>query len=80
MEQLVRILPTIEATSVLNVVAGDIDKIRGIDRVEGAALQGMRKLLDELDKSQHWGGLKKVMTPEGHFLWLCEHHTKEYIG
>lgn len=24
------------------------------------------------------GGLKKVLTPEGHYLWLCEDHAAEY--
>ncbi len=36
------------------------------------------KILDKLDKQHIWGGLKKILTPEGHYLWLCEDHTKEY--
>ncbi|MEJ6480771.1 COR domain-containing protein [Nostoc punctiforme UO1] len=59
------------------------DKIaRGEDldpeRADGAALRALRQLLDEKDPQQHWGGLKKVLTPEGHYLWLCEHHAAEY--
>jgi internalin A len=27
---------------------------------------------------RHWGGLKKVLTPEGHWLWLCAENAKEY--
>ncbi|MCH8853990.1 MAG: GTPase [Planctomycetes bacterium] len=46
--------------------------------VEGASLRGLRKLLDELDPKQHWGGLRKLLTPEGHYLWLCEYHYKAY--
>jgi internalin A len=46
--------------------------------IEGAELRALRKLLDEEDRSQEWGGLKKVLTPEGHYLWLCEEHAKEY--
>ncbi|WP_375480544.1 hypothetical protein [uncultured Nostoc sp.] len=38
----------------------------------------MRQLLDEKAPQQHWGGLKNVLTPEGHYLWLCEHHAAEY--
>src|SRR6202040_2330017 len=34
-------------------------------RIEGAALRALRKLLDELDPKQSWGGLQKVLTPEG---------------
>ncbi len=47
-------------------------------RVTGAALRALYRFLDEKDPKRHWGGLKKVLTPEGHFLWLCEHHAKEY--
>jgi len=32
----------------------------------------------EKDPTQHWGGLKKILTPEGHYLWLCEYHAQEY--
>ncbi len=39
---------------------------------DGAALRHLRLLLDELDAKQTWGGLKNVLTPEGHWLWLCE--------
>lgn len=48
------------------------------ERIEGAELRVLRKLLDEVDPKQEWGGLKKVLTPEGHYLWLCEEHAKEY--
>jgi internalin A len=48
------------------------------DGAEGATLRALRKLLDEVDPIQHWGGLKKVLTPEGHYLWLCPHHAAEY--
>jgi internalin A len=48
------------------------------ERFEGAELRALRKLLDEVDPKQHWGGLKKVLTPEGHWLWLCSEHAKEY--
>jgi hypothetical protein len=44
----------------------------------GPALRALRQLLDKKDPQQHWGGLQKVLTPEGHYLWLCEHHAQEY--
>nr|WP_230968240.1 COR domain-containing protein [Nostoc sp. WHI] len=61
------------------------DKIaRGEDsdpeRADGAALRALRQLLDEKDQQQHWGGLNNVLTPEGHYLWLCEHHAATYKG
>jgi len=46
--------------------------------VLGSALRELRKVLDELDPSQKWGGLQKVLTPEGHYLWLCAEHAEEY--
>jgi len=48
------------------------------ERIEGMELRALRKLLDEVDPQQEWGGLKKVLTPEGHYLWLCEEHAAEY--
>jgi hypothetical protein len=48
------------------------------ERFEGAELRALRKLLDEVDRQHQWGGLKKKLTPEGHWLWLCEEHAQEY--
>ncbi|MBE9036453.1 hypothetical protein [aff. Roholtiella sp. LEGE 12411] len=72
-------LPEIEASEDLELA----DKItRGEDldpeRADGAALRALRQLLDEKDPQQYWGGLKNILTPEGHHLWLCEHHAAEY--
>ncbi|MGF2034754.1 MAG: COR domain-containing protein [Nostoc sp. CmiVER01] len=72
-------LPELKESEGLEVA----DKIaRGEDldpeRADGAALRALRQLLEEKDPQQHWGGLKKVLTPEGHYLWLCEHHAAEY--
>ncbi|MCP4696628.1 MAG: leucine-rich repeat domain-containing protein [Gammaproteobacteria bacterium] len=46
---------------------------------EGAILRALRALrvfLDEQDQQHDWGGLKKILTPEGDYLWLCEEHAK----
>ena len=51
---------------------------RDAELTGGAPLRAVRRLLDELDSAQNWGGLRRVLTPEGHFFWLCEHHAKEY--
>jgi hypothetical protein len=48
-------------------------------RAQRAALRALRVFLDELDTRQHWGDLQKVLTPEGHYLWLCEHHVSVYV-
>jgi len=56
-------------------------QIRGeAGRVEGFQLRALRILLDEVDRAHEWGGLKKVLTPEGHYLWVCEHHAQEYAN
>jgi hypothetical protein len=47
-------------------------------RADGAALRALRHLLLELDPAQVWGGLQKVLTPEGHYLWLCPEHAQVY--
>jgi len=48
------------------------------ERIEGMELRMFRQLLDEVDEHHEWGGLKKVPTPEGHYLWLCEEHAEKY--
>ena len=53
-------------------------KVGRAEEAEGAALRALRKLLDEVDAKQNWGGLAKILTPEGHYLWLCEEHAEEY--
>ncbi|MCP4668964.1 MAG: GTPase [Deltaproteobacteria bacterium] len=62
----------------------DSDLSEGFDEaVDGewadmAALVALRQFLDEKDPEQCWGGLRKVQTPEGHYLWLCKYHAGEY--
>jgi len=38
----------------------------------GPALRALYSFLKEKDKAQQWGGLQKVVTPDGNILWLCE--------
>lgn len=40
--------------------------------------RALRALLSEVDPHLEWGRLKKVLTPEGHYLWLCAYHAAEY--
>ena len=46
--------------------------------LESGELRVLRKLLDTLDHRQLWGGLGKIPTPEGHYLWLCRRHARIY--
>ena len=41
-------------------------------------LRALKLLLEEKDKRHVWGGLKRILTKEGHHLWLCPHHLEEY--
>lgn len=58
-------------------LGGQADE-RAFERASGAALRELRHVLDQKDKRQIWGGLKRMLTKEGHYLWLCRHHAEEY--
>jgi len=78
MQEIVANLPQLEGAEDLERVGGGMAEEFGLERLQGAPLRALRQLLDEFDPQQHWGGLRKVLTPEGHYLWLCEHHAQEY--
>ncbi|HEY9837078.1 MAG TPA: hypothetical protein V6D27_09295, partial [Vampirovibrionales bacterium] len=81
MEHLAAELPKLQGADPQNLLhsAGtETRKHYDLERLQGAALRRLRQLLDEKDPPQHWGGLRKVLTPEGHYLWLCEHHARQY--
>jgi internalin A len=46
--------------------------------LDAFAMRLMRAFLDECDPRHVWGGLIKKRTPEGHYLWLCRAHAKQY--
>jgi hypothetical protein len=43
---------------------------------EGSALRALHVFLREVDKTQHWCGLQKVVTNDGNILWLCAEHAR----
>jgi len=77
MTTLVKQLPDLKKDRELGL-AGAVGETPDPERAAGAALRALRQLLDEKDPQHDWGGLEKVLTPEGHYLWLCEHHAEEY--
>jgi hypothetical protein len=77
MTALVNKLPEIEMTDPAELPDTGKGQPRA-DRVEGAALRTLHKLLMFLDPGQNWGNLSKVLTPEGDYLWLCEMHARKY--
>lgn len=49
----------------------------GVRHARGEALRALRRILDELDPQHEWGGLEKILTSEGDYLWLCDQHRKQ---
>ncbi len=77
MDELVRMLPDVtEAPEDRH--AARLGFREEPERACGEAFRALRRLLDRLDPQQNWGGLRKLLTPEGHWLWLCPHHAKPY--
>jgi internalin A len=83
MTALVGKLPDIKADA-------DLKGESGLDASEkhfvegGGSLRSLRQLLVQLAPDQHktpniWGGLTKTITPEGHWLWLCDEHRQPYV-
>jgi hypothetical protein len=40
--------------------------------------RALRKLLDEVDREQEWGPLRRVKMPDNTYRWLCKEHAEEY--
>jgi hypothetical protein len=53
--------------------AGSIDH-----QTVGPALRALYNFLKEVDPKQDWGGLHRILTPDGNIFWLCEEHRKQY--
>jgi small GTP-binding protein len=41
-------------------------------------IRQIRKLLNSVDPKNEWAGLRRIVSPEGHILWLCKEHYAEY--
>lgn len=73
-----------DLVKVLPVSAEEADLTEGWQAEEatrqlsGATLRVLRQFLESQDPSHYWGGLSKILTPEGHYLWLCDEHAAEY--
>lgn len=56
-----------------NIKEGDATEARNID------LRSLKRFLDNLPfKVKPYGGLRRIRTPEGHILWLCNEHSKKF--
>ena len=56
----------------------DISPSRSAVAAEGAGLRQLLIFLREIDPTERWGDLRRAMSPEGDFLWLCPAHHAEY--
>ena len=45
---------------------------------EGAGLRMLRAVVFEHDPAQYFGGLRRVVTSSGEFLWICPNHYSDY--
>lgn len=45
---------------------------------EGAAARELRAILLKLDPSGRWGGLRRVLSASGDYLWVCPEHYPLY--
>jgi hypothetical protein len=77
MNELAEILPAIMGGEKVSLASSLGNTFEG-EVLRASALRDLRSLLDVKDPNQHWGALKKVLTPEGHYLWLCDFHAEEY--
>ena len=59
----------------------DRQLVRGVGEreAEGPSLWALRQMLDDADPTwRSTCALRKILTPENHYLWLCKHHAEEY--
>ena len=55
-----------------------LDQRPGLSPAEGAGLRALRQLLFERDKQRSFGGMRRVLTASGDYLWVCPTHYPEY--
>jgi internalin A len=49
-----------------------------LSAAEGKALRAIREILFKHDQLRAFGGLSRVQSPSGDFLWVCKEHYPEY--
>ena len=59
-------------------IADAVSSNEGLGPSGGAAVRLVRQLLLELDPARQFAGLRRVLSPAGDYLWLCEQHYRSY--
>ncbi len=77
MEEINTRIPKLGKLDSLSEAASD-SHLHHDQQVTGAALRALYQFLVQVDASRTWGGLSKVVTPDGNILWLCEKHRQEF--
>ena len=49
-----------------------------VTEAEGDGVRALHTQLLDLDPARTWGGLRRVLTPTGDYLWLCPTHYRKY--
>jgi hypothetical protein len=52
--------------------------LRGEQEMVGPALRVLQSYLETVDRQKFWGDLHRMLTPDGHILWLCASHRQQY--
>ena len=74
-ENIVDDLPA-RAGAELPEIAGDASG--EMTAAEGAGLRMLRTLIFDHDRSRQFGGLRRVQSVSGEYLWICPDHYSEY--
>lgn len=58
---------------------GDLNEAIGqLNQAEGDGLRALRVILFDHDRTRTFGGMRRVQSPSGDFLWVCVNHYSEY--
>jgi hypothetical protein len=50
----------------------------GVTSAQGAGFRELFVLLHEIDSGHRWGDMRRFLTPEGDYLWICPEHRCNY--
>ena len=54
-----------------------IQRAKQANRAVGSDLRALHALLEKKDPRHHYGGLQRIVTKEGHYMWVCDTHAAQ---